>query len=615
MLVTLKDIKKIIGGNILFENLQLDIKPNEKIGLVGRNGSGKTTIFKIIAGIEQYEQGDLFLKRHTKIGYLEQIPHFPNGTVRSFLERSFEELNNLKQKMKELESEMQRTEKIERVLEMYGKIQTQFSDLGGYEMDAQLEKIADGLSISHLLQKSFEQLSGGEKTKAGLAKILLQQPELLLLDEPTNHLDLSAIEWLEEYLNHYKGSVCIISHDRTFLDHIVEKIADLENGEVDYYKGNYSSFEKQKEEKLLQEFAAFQEQQKKIKKMKEAIKRLRQWANEANPPNEGLHKRARNMERALERMEKLDRPVIDAKKMGLALTADDRSGNDVVKISGVTKQYQERGILKGIDLHVRYKERLAIVGDNGSGKSTLIKILMGKAEPSTGEITLGTQINIGYLAQNPLEGIAEDQPMIEYFRSEVSVTEGQARQILARFMFYGYAVFHKLGQLSGGEKMRLKLAIFMHQGVNVLLLDEPTNHLDVESQEVLEDALSRFDGTVIGISHDRYFLNKCFNETAYLVDGKLHRFHGTYHETKHNWERLKEDQTTLKKAPLAKNNIDTPDQINYEIEIERLEQELDDLTNQFKNGEISEQLYQIEEKERQRKLDRFYEEWATIEEK
>ncbi len=531
MLITLKEAKKIYGGDIIFENITFEMKEKERIGLVGRNGSGKTTIFKLLTKLESLDSGQLFIKKDVKVGYLAQIPSF-EGSVLQFLQSSFKELTQIKDRMSQLEQKMQDPNHFEKALQQYGEVQEQFARLGGYEMDSKMERVANGLSIHPLLTSSFSTLSGGEKTKVGLAKVLLEEPEVLLLDEPTNHLDLHAIEWLEQYIKEYHGACCIISHDRYFLDRVVNKIADLESGEITLYTGNYSTFVKQKEEKLLAEFKAYQEQEKKIKKMKETIKRLKEWANQANPPNEGLHKRARSMEKALERMEKIDKPIMDPKKMNLAFTSDKRSGKDVVRLEQVSKTFGEHLVLSELDLHIRYKDRLAIVGPNGSGKSTLLKIIMGEIPPSSGNVVTGTQLQIGYLSQHALQEVDANTKVMDYFREHIRVTEGQAREILARFMFYGYSVFHKISQLSGGERMRLKLAVFMHQNINLLILDEPTNHLDVDSQEVLEDAIEKFNGTVLCVSHDRYFLNQCFQETAYLSNGKLERFYGNYDETK-----------------------------------------------------------------------------------
>ncbi len=282
MLITLKDVKKIMGGNILFEKLNLELKPGEKLGLVGRNGSGKSTIFKLITGTEMCDDGQVFIRKQAKIGYLEQIPVGHKGTVKQYLMGAFDELAVLQERMRKLEEQMLDPEKMEKALAAYGEVQTAFAEAGGYEMDAQIARTANGLHIAQLLEEPFSRLSGGEKTKVGLAYVLLQQPDLLLLDEPTNHLDLSAIEWLENFLANYVGAVCIISHDQYFLDATVGRIADLEDGEVTVYTGNFTSYLKQKEAKLLQEFEAYKEQQKKIK-MKETIKRLKLWANQREP--------------------------------------------------------------------------------------------------------------------------------------------------------------------------------------------------------------------------------------------------------------------------------------------------------------------------------------------
>ncbi|MCP3029255.1 ribosomal protection-like ABC-F family protein [Halobacillus sp. A5] len=573
MNITLKDVYKIIGGKVLFESLTFELLEGEKVGLVGRNGSGKSTLFRLLTREEELDGGSLFIKKGLTIGCLKQIPEQYKGTGREYLRSAFQKLTQLSDKMKQLEKSMQDPEQMEKALVQYGELQQQFAEEGGYEMEASIDQAANGLKLASLLDQPFHLLSGGEITKLSLAKILLERPDVLLLDEPTNHLDLHAIEWLESYLQRYKGSVCIISHDRTFLDQVVTSVIDLEEGETMRYKGNYSSFEKQKEEKLLIEFHQYQEQQKKIKKMKEAIRRLRQWANEANPPNEKLFRKAKSMERALERMEKVDRPLIDAKKMTLSLKAEERSGKDVVVLERAAKAYNGREILSGVDLHLRFQERLAVVGTNGSGKSTLLKIILNKEKADSGLVRCGESVKVGYLPQNPLQDVDEAQRMIDYFRSQIIVTEGQARHMLAAFMFYGYDVFQKISRLSGGERMRLKLAVFMHQGVNLLVLDEPTNHLDVESQEVLKEALQRFEGTVIGVSHDRHFLNACFPETAYLVNGRLHRCLGSYEETREIWQQLLE-KVAASNAPKKKESTgDHPAAgLNWEEQIIQLEE-------------------------------------------
>ncbi|HET7658636.1 MAG TPA: ABC-F family ATP-binding cassette domain-containing protein [Bacillales bacterium] len=417
---------------------------------------------------------------------------------------------------------------LNRLLEKYDGLQQAFERGDGYLIETRIERVVSGLGINKdFLDRRFKTLSGGEKTKVGLAAALLEEPDLLLLDEPTNHLDLASIEWLEEFLQNYNGAVLVVSHDRYFLDKVVSQIYDLDDGELQVYRGNYSTFVSEKDERLLAQFQQYQEQQKKIKKMKEAIKRLREWANRGNPPNDGMHRRAGSMEKALERMEKLDRPVLEHRKIGLELESANRSGRDVAVLEDVKKSFAERTLYEKVNLLVRSGEKVAIIGENGSGKSTLLKMLMGQLEPDEGSAKLGNSVKTGYLSQNGLEGY-ENETVVAAFREEVVMTEGQARQILARFLFYGPAVFRKVQGLSGGERMRLRLAQLMYQDVNFLVLDEPTNHLDIESREVLEEAVAEFSGTVLAVSHDRYFLNKLFQPTYWLEEGSLIKYEGNY---------------------------------------------------------------------------------------
>lgn len=613
MFVTMKDIKKIVSGDLLFEGIDFEIHEGDKVGLVGRNGTGKSTLFKLISGIDQPDGGERFVKKRATIGYLEQVPGFKDGTVQEYLKDSFTELLALEKRMVELEEMMKHPEQLEKVMEQYGVLQEQYARLGGYELQSTIERVTHGLGLDGFLDASFESLSGGEQTKVGLARLLLQQPDVLLLDEPTNHLDLEAIEWLEGYIQEYKGAIWIISHDRTFLDHTVTRIMDLEQGELLQYEGNFSSFVNQKEEYLLAEFKAYQEQQKKIKKMKEAIKRLRQWANEANPPSEKLFRKAKSMEKALEKMEKKEKPLLDGKRMGLSLEANERSGNDVLVADAVRKQYVERHVLAGVSLHLRYQERVAIVGRNGSGKTTLLRLLMEQETPDHGSVKVGSGIRLGYLPQHPLKEVDGNLRMIDYFRDQISVTEGQARHILAGFMFFGYAVFRKIGQLSGGEQMRVKLAIFMHQGVNLLVLDEPTNHLDIESQEVLEDALHHFNGTVLAVSHDRYFLNRCFDECAFLEEGKLYRYHRPFDEArvKHEEKRFGKEMDKKQKKPRRTQEKKANATTDFESIIESLENELTALTEKMSASEDVEVLMELQQEKQtlESTIEEKYEEW------
>ncbi|HET7577708.1 MAG TPA: ABC-F type ribosomal protection protein [Bacillales bacterium] len=525
---------KTYGIDPIFNQISFEIHDGDRVGLVGRNGSGKTTLFKLMAGAESADQGEVSVRKGAHIGYLAQVPiHDEETVVIKILKQPFSEILETEKQMNRVAEDMggpaaSDEKQLNRLLKKYDALQQSFEQNGGYEVESNIQKVIHGLGIDEsFLDRPFVSLSGGEKTKVGLAAALLEEPDLLLLDEPTNHLDLAAIEWLEDFLRNYRGAVMVVSHDRYFLDRIVTRIFDLEDGEMSFYECNYSAFVKEKEARLLAEFQQYQEQQKKIKKMKEAIKRLREWANQAKPPNAGMHRQASSMEKALERMEKIDRPQLERKKIGLELEAGKRSGRDVVVVEGVSKAFGEKILFEGADMLVRFQERTAIIGENGSGKSTLLRLLLGELEPDEGKCSLGSGVKTGYLSQAGLEGY-DDNTVLDAFRDQVVITEGQARHVLARFLFYGSHVFRKVRDLSGGERMRLRLAQLMHQDVNLLILDEPTNHLDIDSREVLEEALEDFGGTILAVSHDRYFLNKLFEPIYWLEKQTLTRYEGNY---------------------------------------------------------------------------------------
>ncbi|WHY29480.1 ribosomal protection-like ABC-F family protein [Bacillus wiedmannii] len=601
---SVNNVTKSFGGNIIFENISLEIKNGERVGLVGRNGSGKTTIFQLLTGMESLDAGAIHMKKGTRIGHVAQIPKFDEGmTVYDVLSSAFKTEKELEREMRTLEKNMAEEREpsaLQKLMERYGVIQEKFAFLGGYEIEANMMKVANGLQVTELFPRSFLELSGGEQTKVSLAYMLLQKPDLLLLDEPTNHLDLFAVEWLEQFLKEYNGTVMVISHDRYFLDEVVTKIFDLEDGEIHVYHTNYSRFVEEKEERLLHEFQAYQEQQKKIKKMKEAIKRLREWANQANPPNEGLHKRARSMERALERIEKLKKPILERKQMGLQFEGQERSGKDVVVMKEVSKGFADHPLFNEANLHVRFQERAAIVGRNGTGKTTLLKLLLEEIEPDAGEIRIGSSVKIGYLSQHTYGNRKNN--VLEAFREYVAVTEGEARHILAKFLFYGPAVFKKVTQLSGGEKMRLRLAQLMYQDINFLILDEPTNHLDIESMEVLEEALEQYNGTILAVSHDRYFLNKLFEKTYWIDEHKLFEFAGNYAWARQKWEEKLEKQVikqqrqgrkSIEIAPVKKKEARNVEEI--ETELMHVEEEIYTLECKMEHAvevEMLEQLYE-----------------------
>ncbi|CAI9392856.1 MULTISPECIES: ribosomal protection-like ABC-F family protein [Bacillaceae] len=591
IICSVNHIAKMYGGNTLFEDISLELKEKERVGLVGRNGSGKTTLFRLLAGQETPDAGQIHWKKGLKIGYLEQIPEYEQSMkVKEVLKKAFSDLETIEGKIKQMEQEMAQDinpEQLLLLMEEYGKLQEYFTNAGGYEMEAKIEKMVNGLKIEQLVMKEYGALSGGEKTKVGLAMLLLQEPDFLLLDEPTNHLDLMAVEWLGKFLQDYNGTILVVSHDRYFLDEVIQKVVDLEDGEVTTYYTNFTNFTKEKEERLLREFQSYEEQQKKIKKMREAIKRLREWANRANPPNEGLHKRARNMERAIERMEKLARPIINRKKMNFDMEASDRSGKDVIQLKNVSKSFGDQLLFQQVQMQISYKDRAAIIGENGSGKSTLLKMILQQMEPDIGEVKMGSNVKIGYLSQHVLMEM-EGETVIEAFRNEVHVTEGEARHILAQFLFYGYSVFRKVSNLSGGERMRLRLAQLMYQEINLLILDEPTNHLDIESREVLEEALEDFDGTILAVSHDRYFLNKLFQKIYWIQTKEVHYFEGNYtyareksteRQTSKNLQTnpvksKKEKKATIKEKQEREASFN---QIQLEKEVEGLEKKISEV--------------------------------------
>lgn len=608
-----QQVGKSYGGNTVFENICFEIHERDRVGLTGRNGSGKTTLFKLLAGAEVPDTGKIHWRKGCEIGYLAQIPDYPAGMKAiDVLKTAFTYLLEMEKTMKKMEQQMANEnvpDQLNKLIGEYGELQDQFALNNGYEMDSQIESISNGLDISSLLNKDFSILSGGEKTKVCLAHMLLKSPNLLLLDEPTNHLDIKAVEWLADFIKSYEGTVVLISHDRYFLDETAGRILDLEDGEITLYQTNYSGFVKEKEERLMREFQQYEEQQKKIKKMKEAIKRLREWANQCTPPNAGLHKRASSMEKALHRMEKLDRPVLNRKKMNMDLEASERSGKDVVLMKEVSKSFGSKHLFQNVSMHIQFRDRTAIVGDNGSGKSTLVKMILGELEPDTGEIRRGSNLKVGYLSQHVFAD-ADDQSVMDAFREGLAVTEGEARHILAGFLFYGYTVFRKVSQLSGGEKMRLRLAQLMHRDINFLILDEPTNHLDIESREVLEEALEEFNGTILAVSHDRYFINRIFSKIYWIDQKELYYYEGNYDRARKKMEekwRAVMEVPPVKKAKIAAVSPKKKDKVQETEELENAIEQLE--TTLMKLETVLELEMDLE------KLQTFYNEKVELEKK
>ncbi|MGP4082077.1 ribosomal protection-like ABC-F family protein [Pseudalkalibacillus sp. R45] len=534
MIVTsLNNIAKTYAGTWIFEDISLQIYEKDRIALIGPNGAGKSTLMKCIAGIEHVNKGNISYKKELSIGMLDQIPDIEEGlTVEKVLKQSFIEVYEIEQQLKQVTEKMadpDEQDHLEKHFNKFSKLQNRLEEVNGYAVDSKIKGVLHGLGLERLSDKPFQSLSGGEQTKVGLAAILLEEPDLLLLDEPTNHLDMEALDWLEEYICNYDGAVVIISHDRYFLDAVATKTMEIDSGIIEEYKGNYSSFVKEKEKRLMLEFQAYQDQQKKIKKMKEAIKRMREWAIRADNPK--MHKRARNMERALERMDKIDRPKLERQTAALGFNSAKRSGKDVVIFEYVTKDIGDRMLFENLSMLLQYRERAAIIGKNGVGKSTILRLILGEIEADHGNIRIGASVKIGYLSQKGLTGY-EDWTVLNAYRDIAKVEEGEARYRLSRFLFFGKDVFQKVNKLSGGERTRLRLAQMMSENYNLLLLDEPTNHLDIESREALEEALEGFQGTILVVSHDRYFLNKLMDRTYWLEDQQLKSYIGNYEAAK-----------------------------------------------------------------------------------
>ncbi len=524
--IGINNLKKEFGANKVFENVSFELHTNERIGLIGKNGTGKTTLMKILTGEEPCE-GDVFYKKGLKLSYLNQIPEYKDlDTTMDILYQGLTDIQAIKKQMTELEKKMCVLEgkELEKIMDWYSQCQTEFEIIGGYDVLENLSKIITGLDLNHLVQLPFASLSGGEKTRVMLGKVLLENPDVLLLDEPTNHLDINMVSWLENYLLRYKGATIIISHDRYFLDKVVTKIVELHPTGIELYLGNYSYYKVEKEKRYELLMKNFENQQKKIKNMKEQIRRYRTWGDMRD--SNKMYRKAKELEKRLDKIEKIDRPTVD-KNIRLNFNQQHRSGNRVYELHNLSKGFDNKCLFNEVDFEVFYQDCLAIIGDNGSGKSTLLKLIKGDIKPDAGKIHMGARIKVGYLPQE-VAFDNEELTILETYQHFFNCTILKARNALAKVLFIKNDVFKKVKMLSGGERSRLKLLMLMDQKVNVLLLDEPTNHLDIESREILEHSLLSYPGTIIVISHDRYFINQLSNRVAKIDNHQLKIYEGNY---------------------------------------------------------------------------------------
>ena len=532
--IELNNIIKNYGLKNVLNGMNLTLKTGEKAVLIGCNGAGKSTVFKIITKQESISSGTINIRKNATIGMLKQIYEYEetNPNVYTFLQRSFEHFFELETKLKKLEDEMsyeKDDEKISELLQKYGNIQQKYIQMGGYDIQEKFNKICSGLQINEkMLNQNYNDLSGGEKTIVNLGALLLKEPSILLLDEPTNHLDMEKLEWLEKFLKEYKGTILMVSHDRYFLDKIATKTILLENGKEKIYFGNYSYFLKEDEKRTLAEFENYKNQQKMIKKMKESIKTLRKFGELAK--NEMFFKRAKSIEKKLAKIEQ--RPQVDLEQktlLNFKLNIDSRSGKDVVIINNLNKNFESKNIFENANLQIHYGEKIALIGKNGTGKSTLLKIIMNEDCEYTGEIKIGQSVNIGYIPQE-IKFEDDNQTILNFFEQFDNRNETEIRTSLAKYMFRGNDVFKKVSSLSGGEKVRLILAKLLKQNINFLILDEPTNHIDIETRELLEEAIKEYSGTVLFVSHDRYFINNLAERIVEVKEKRFFSYVGNYDE-------------------------------------------------------------------------------------
>lgn len=527
----LNNIKKNYGLKNTLNGFSLELKTKERIALIGQNGSGKSTILKIIIGEEFADSGLVTIRKNVSIGYLKQNYDNLNVdiSVDVYLKDCFKEIFSIETKLRNLELEMsccKDNNQLNILINKYGNMQEQFQLIGGYDVQEHFNKICSKFKFSKsFLTQNYNNLSGGEKTKVNLAKLLLKKPDILLLDEPTNHLDIDSLNFLENFILNYEGSLIIVSHDRYFLDKVSTKTVLLENGKAIVYFGNYSYFIKEDERRVLLEFENYKNQQKKIERMKESINTLRKFGEIAK--NEMFFKRAKSIEKRLEKMELIDKTNVKSNNIKLAFNVINRSGNNVLKIENLSKTFANKNLFKNANMSIFYGEKVVLMGSNGSGKSTLINMILNKDLDYEGNIIIGSSLKIGYIPQNI---VFEDNNMtiLDYYMNNCSLSETVLRSRLAQYGFRQECVFKKIGNLSGGEKVRLAFMKLMQKDINFLILDEPTNHIDIDTRELLEEALSEYCGTILFVSHDRYFINKIATRTISIENNRLKSYNGNY---------------------------------------------------------------------------------------
>ena len=609
-------VKEFEVGHKILDGLTFQVDTGERVGLLGPNGCGKTTLLRILTGVMDYDEGDVVIAPGKRMGLISQIPVYPAGyTVEDVLATAFEPLREMEREMAALAEQMgEGTDPA--LLARYDKLTAAFEAAGGYETDTKTNKVCNGLTIPQSMREQlFDKLSGGEKTRVNLARLILEDTDILLLDEPTNHLDLRATEWLEEYLDKFKGTVLTVSHDRYFLDKVVNRIVEIQAGKAEFYSGNYSFYVVEKERRYEEKLHQYEKEQAKIEQLEKAAEQMRVWAYSGM---DKTFKRVKSMEKRIERMRTTDRPTKE-RKMEVRFGEREFRGDEVLTIKGLTKSFGERTLFSNLSLEVAGGERIALLGDNGSGKTTLLKILLGEEEPDAGKVRMGPTVKVGYLPQH----VHFDHPernLVDTLIYEQDCTAQTARNRLAAFKFRGEDVFKPVSALSGGEQSRLRLCMLMDEKINLLILDEPTNHLDIQSREWIEEAVEEYEGNLLFVSHDRYFIDRFASRIWMLEDGHITDFRGTYQEYQAARARgtagksASDVQVSVEKAPEPKEKKEKPKRPggtkNLEKEVTAAERAV---------AKAEEQMYDLEQQIQEAsadylKLQELYEQREALEE-
>ena len=569
----------VIGENLL-EGLTFEIQEGECVAILGRNGCGKTTLFNILTGQMDYDDGEVYVNPAKRLGLISQIPQFPDGfTVEDVLRSAFDTVLNVKKKMEILEQEMLSGATDEQ-LKKYDDLTNRFQSGGGYEMDVEVDKICNGLGItSNQRLQEFASLSGGEKTRVNLGRLLLEKTDILLLDEPTNHLDLRSVEWLENYINNFKGTVLAISHDRYFIDRIADRVIEITDGHAEFYSGNYSFYMDEKQARFDLQMKQYEQEQAKLKQLGYTVERMKGWGIN----NRTLYRRAMSIQHRMDRIRKTEKPKTE-KTMKATFGEKDFSGDVVFKMKNVSKSFGERTLFSDVNLNVEGGERIAILGDNGTGKTTFIKCLLGD-EDCQGKIQFGPTVKWGYLPQI-IHFSHPERSLYDTMLYEKNCTPQTARDRLGAFLFQGEDVFKTVGNLSGGEQSRLRLCMLMDEKINLLILDEPTNHLDIASREWVEAAIEEFEGVLLFVSHDRYFIDKFAERIWLLEDGTIRDFNCGYAKYRSIMEHEQAAKPVVVTAPKPKKEKPKGGTKEQEKLVRRLEREIEKQEQRIKELDV-----------------------------